>query len=93
MARYLGPKCKLARREGTDLFLKSGVKPYHGLQVVQGLPDGDGFNFQVSTKPIRHRGDTLAGSSQSRFPKHLRSLTASLQDLFLAFASTPQLRA
>jgi len=26
MARYLGPKCKLARREGTDLFLKSGVK-------------------------------------------------------------------
>src|SRR3981189_1743703 len=27
MARYLGPKCKIARREGTDLFLKSGVKP------------------------------------------------------------------
>jgi small subunit ribosomal protein S4 len=23
VARYLGPKCKLARREGTDLFLKS----------------------------------------------------------------------
>ena len=22
MARYTGPKCKLARREGTDLFLK-----------------------------------------------------------------------
>ena len=27
MARYIGPKCKLSRREGTDLFLKSGVKP------------------------------------------------------------------
>ena len=27
MARYLGPKCKLSRREGTDLFLKSGIKP------------------------------------------------------------------
>ncbi len=27
MARYIGPRCKLARREGTDLFLKSGVKP------------------------------------------------------------------
>jgi small subunit ribosomal protein S4 len=27
MARYLGPSCKLARREGTDLFLKSGVRP------------------------------------------------------------------
>ena len=24
MAKYLGPKCKLSRREGTDLFLKSG---------------------------------------------------------------------
>ena len=27
MARYLGPTCKLARREGTDLFLKSPVRP------------------------------------------------------------------
>jgi len=27
MARYLGPSCKLSRREGTDLFLKSGVRP------------------------------------------------------------------
>ena len=26
MARYIGPTCKLARREGTDLFLKSGVR-------------------------------------------------------------------
>ncbi len=26
MARYIGPKCKLMRREGTDLFLKSGVR-------------------------------------------------------------------
>jgi small subunit ribosomal protein S4 len=26
MARYLGPTCKLARREGTDLFLKSGAR-------------------------------------------------------------------
>lgn len=27
MARYLGPTCKLSRREGTDLYLKSGVRP------------------------------------------------------------------
>jgi small subunit ribosomal protein S4 len=27
MARYLGPKLKLSRREGTDLYLKSGVRP------------------------------------------------------------------
>jgi len=26
MAKYTGPKCKLSRREGTDLFLKSGVR-------------------------------------------------------------------
>jgi len=27
MARYVGPTCKLSRREGTDLFLKSRVRP------------------------------------------------------------------
>ena len=27
MARYLGPRLKLSRREGTDLFLTSGVRP------------------------------------------------------------------
>ncbi|KAI0670606.1 alpha-glucosidase [Trametes maxima] len=42
-------------------LLKSGVKPSFGLQVVQGLDVGDGYNLQVATKPIRHRGDTLAG--------------------------------
>ncbi len=26
MARFIGPKCKLARREGVDLFLKSGLR-------------------------------------------------------------------
>ena len=28
MARYLGPKCKLSRREGSDLLLKSGVRDH-----------------------------------------------------------------
>jgi len=28
MARYLGPKCKLSRREGIDLYLKSGVRDH-----------------------------------------------------------------
>ena len=28
MARYIGPKNKLSRREGTDLFLKSGYRSY-----------------------------------------------------------------
>jgi len=30
MARYLGPSCKLSRREGTDLFLKSRGKSLDG---------------------------------------------------------------
>ncbi len=27
MARYIGPKCKLSRRQGVDLFLKSRARP------------------------------------------------------------------
>ena len=40
MARYIGPKCKLARREGTDLFLKSGVKPLESKCKLQVPPGG-----------------------------------------------------
>ena len=40
MARYIGPKCKLARREGTDLFLKSGVKPLENKCKFQVPPGG-----------------------------------------------------
>ena len=28
MARYIGPKCKLSRREGRDLLLKSGIRSH-----------------------------------------------------------------
>jgi small subunit ribosomal protein S4 len=38
MARYIGPKCKLSRREGTDLFLKSGVRPLDSKCRVDSLP-------------------------------------------------------
>jgi len=40
MARYIGPKCKLARREGTDPFLKSGVKPLESKCKFQVPPGG-----------------------------------------------------
>ena len=40
MARYTGPKCKLARREGTDLFLKSGAKPIESKCKFQVPPGG-----------------------------------------------------
>jgi small subunit ribosomal protein S4 len=43
MARYLGSTCKLARREGTDLFLKSGVRGLDSkckLETVPGMHGG-----------------------------------------------------
>ena len=42
MARYRGPTCKLARREGTDLFLKSGVKPLEAKCKLEVPPGGNG---------------------------------------------------
>ena len=38
MARYLGPKLKLSRREGTDLFLKSGVRPIESKCRIETAP-------------------------------------------------------
>jgi len=38
MARYIGPKCKLSRREGTDLFLKSGVRSLESKCKLEAVP-------------------------------------------------------
>jgi len=38
MARYIGPKCKLSRREGTDLFLKSGVRALDSKCKLEAVP-------------------------------------------------------
>ena len=42
MARYLGPKCKLSRREGTDLFLKSGIRPIDSKCKADTIPGQHG---------------------------------------------------
>ena len=42
MARYLGPKLKLSRREGTDLFLKSGVRPIDSKCKIDHAPGQHG---------------------------------------------------
>ncbi len=42
MARYLGPTCKLSRREGTDLFLKSGVRPIDAKCKIETAPGQHG---------------------------------------------------
>ena len=42
MARYLGPTCKLSRREGTDLFLKSGIRPLESKCRADSIPGQHG---------------------------------------------------
>ena len=42
MARYLGPKLKLSRREGTDLFLKSGVRAIDSKCKIETAPGQHG---------------------------------------------------
>ena len=42
MARYIGPKCKLSRREGTDLFLKSGVCALESKCKAEAVPGQHG---------------------------------------------------
>jgi len=42
MARYLGPKCKLSRREGTDLLLKSGVRSLDSKCQAESKPGQQG---------------------------------------------------
>ena len=38
MARYLGPKCKLSRREGVDLLLKSRARPLESKCKIDKMP-------------------------------------------------------
>ena len=42
MARYLGPKLKLSRREGTDLLLKSGIRPLDSKCRADAIPGQHG---------------------------------------------------
>ena len=42
MARYIGPKCKLMRREGTDLFLKSRVRSVDSKCNMEKVPGQQG---------------------------------------------------
>lgn len=42
MARYIGPKCKLSRREGTDLFLKSGARALDSKCKAENVPGQHG---------------------------------------------------
>lgn len=56
MARYIGPTCKLARREGTDLFLKSGVRPLESKCKAENGPGQHGQRRgRLSDYGVQHR--------------------------------------
>ncbi|MDY0310223.1 MAG: 30S ribosomal protein S4 [Castellaniella sp.] len=57
MARYTGPKCKLSRREGTDLFLKSARRSLDS-------------KCKLESKPGQH--GRISGSRTSDFGLQLR---------------------
>jgi small subunit ribosomal protein S4 len=42
MARYIGPTCKLSRREGTDLQLKSNLRPFESKCKAETAPGQHG---------------------------------------------------
>ena len=63
MARYLGPKLKLARREGCDLNLKSARRSFES-KVVKGNGSG------TITKPGQH--GKISGARMSDYGNQLR---------------------
>ncbi len=62
MARYLGPKCRLSRREKTDLQLKSGIR---GIDTKCNLERTPGMHWQ-------RRGRTTDYGLQLRMKQKIR---------------------
>ncbi len=69
MARYLGPTCKLSRREGTDLFLKSGVRPLDSKCKAETAPGQHGqrrgrlSDYGVQLREIRRDRSPTTGTA------------------------------
>ncbi len=55
MARYTGPKCKLARREGTDLFLKSARRSLDSKCKLEVKPGQHGQKSGARTSDYGHQ--------------------------------------
>jgi small subunit ribosomal protein S4 len=72
MARYLGPTCKLSRREGTDLFLKSRGKSLEGKCKLDQRPG------QHGTKRARNSDYAL----QLRAKQRIRRMYGILEKQF-----------
>jgi len=72
MARYLGPTCKLSRREGTDLFLKGRGKSLEGKCKLEQRPG------QHGTKRTRNSDYAL----QLRAKQRIRRIYGVLEKQF-----------
>ncbi len=82
MARYLGPTCKLSRREGTDLFLKSRGKSLEGKCKLDQRPG------QHGTK--RTRDSNYA--TQLRAKQRIRRIYGILEKQFRTYYKTADLQ-
>jgi len=72
VARYIGPKCKLSRREGTDLYLKSGIRPLESKCNLETPPGMQGAK----------RGRPSDYAMQLREKQKLRRMYAVLEKQF-----------
>ena len=82
MARYLGPTCKLSRREGTDLFLKSRGKSLENKCKLDQRPG------QHGTKRTRSSDYAL----QLRAKQRLRRIYGILEKQFRNYYKTAALK-
>ena len=72
MARYLGPKSKLSRREGRDLLLKSGIRSYESKCRSETIPGQHG----------RRRGRTSDYGIQLREKQKVRRIYGVMEKQF-----------
>lgn len=66
MARYTGPVCKLARREGEDLEHKSGIKGFE-FKCKSKVPPGTGHGGRPSAKPSDYQMHLRAKQKVRRY--------------------------
>ena len=92
MARYLGPKLKLSRREGTDLFLKSGVRAIDTKCKIEQAPGQHGarkprlsdYGVQLREKQKVRR---IYGVLERQFRNYYKE--AARRTLYTVWASVP----
>ena len=76
MARYIGPTCKLARREGTDLFLKSPARSIESKCKFDRVPG--------VTAGARRPRETVYGT-QLREKQKLRRMYGMMEKQFVSY--------